>query len=72
MVPPATGIIHQVNIEYLSEVISENDGLLYPDSVFGTDSHTSDRVGQYVNDVKENLIKIGFEDVSTFTGRLKD
>ena len=32
----------------------------------------SDRVGQYVNDVKENLIKIGFEDVSTFTGRLKD
>ena len=26
----------------------------------GTDSHTSDRVGQYVNDVKENLIKIGF------------
>ena len=38
----------------------------------GTDSHTSDRVGQYVNDVKENLIKIGFEDVSTFTGRLKD
>lgn len=41
MVPPATGIIHQVNIEYLSEVISENDGLLYPDSVFGTDSHTT-------------------------------
>ena len=38
----------------------------------GTDSHTSDRVGQYVNDVKENLIKIGFEDVSTFTGCLKD
>ena len=41
VVPPATGIIHQVNIEYLSEVISENDGLLYPDSVFGTDSHTT-------------------------------
>ncbi|UXV61450.1 aconitate hydratase AcnA [Lactococcus cremoris] len=40
VVPPATGIIHQVNIEYLSEVISEKDGLLYPDSVFGTDSHT--------------------------------
>ena len=33
----------------------------------GTDSHTSDRVGQYVNDVKENLIKIGFEDVSTLS-----
>lgn len=41
VVPPATGIIHQVNIEYLSEVISEKDGLLYPDSVFGTDSHTT-------------------------------
>lgn len=33
----------------------------------GTDSHTSDRVGQHVNDVKEKLEQIGFEDVSTFT-----
>ena len=41
VVPPATGIIHQVNIEYLSEVVCEKDGLLYPDSVFGTDSHTT-------------------------------
>lgn len=41
VVPPATGIIHQVNIEYLSEVITEKNGLLYPDSVFGTDSHTT-------------------------------
>ena len=40
-VPPATGIIHQVNIEFLSDVIIENDGLLYPDSMFGTDSHTT-------------------------------
>ncbi|MFC4652288.1 aconitate hydratase AcnA [Lactococcus nasutitermitis] len=41
VVPPATGIIHQVNIEFLSDVIHEKDGLLYPDSVFGTDSHTT-------------------------------
>lgn len=40
-VPPATGIIHQVNIEYLSDVIIEKDGFLYPDSMFGTDSHTT-------------------------------
>ena len=32
---------HQVNIEYLSEVITEKNGVLYPDSVFGTDSHTT-------------------------------
>lgn len=38
----------------------------------GTDSHTSDRVGQYVQDVLSNLEKIGFDDVSTFTNRLKD
>ncbi|MBM7643145.1 aconitate hydratase AcnA [Streptococcus loxodontisalivarius] len=40
-VPPATGIIHQVNIEFLSDVIIAKDGLLYPDSMFGTDSHTT-------------------------------
>lgn len=40
-VPPATGIIHQVNIEFLSNVVIEKDGMLYPDSMFGTDSHTT-------------------------------
>lgn len=40
-VPPATGIIHQVNIEFLSDVVINKDGLLYPDSMFGTDSHTT-------------------------------
>ncbi|MGT2711175.1 aconitate hydratase AcnA [Streptococcus oriscaviae] len=40
-VPPATGIIHQVNIEFLSDVVIEKDGVLYPDSMFGTDSHTT-------------------------------
>lgn len=40
-VPPATGIIHQVNIEFLSDVVIEKNGFLYPDSMFGTDSHTT-------------------------------
>lgn len=38
----------------------------------GTDSHTSDRVGQHVNDVKEKLEQIGFKDISTFTKRKCD
>ena len=38
----------------------------------GTDSHTSDRVGQHVLAVKEKLEEIGFDDVSTFTSRCKD
>lgn len=50
VVPPAVGIIHQVNLEFLGEVVCESscdtikaaglDGVLYPDSVVGTDSHT--------------------------------
>ena len=41
VVPPGTGIVHQVNLEYLSGVISIRDGVAYPDSVVGTDSHTT-------------------------------
>ncbi|WP_418968909.1 aconitate hydratase AcnA [Alloscardovia omnicolens] len=41
VVPPATGIIHQVNIEFLSDVILHKDGVAFPDSMFGTDSHTT-------------------------------
>jgi aconitate hydratase len=44
VIPPASGIVHQVNLEYLSPVaqVKETDGQawVYPDSVFGTDSHT--------------------------------
>ena len=40
-VPPDTGIVHQVNIEFLARVVFEKDGVLYPDSCFGTDSHTT-------------------------------
>ncbi|MEM7627038.1 MAG: aconitate hydratase AcnA [Planctomycetota bacterium] len=41
VVPPATGIVHQVNLEYLAKGVWENDGVLYPDSLVGTDSHTT-------------------------------
>ncbi|HWC49584.1 MAG TPA: aconitate hydratase [Solirubrobacterales bacterium] len=45
VVPPATGICHQVNLEYLAQVVysRENDGILqaYPDTLVGTDSHTT-------------------------------
>jgi aconitate hydratase len=41
VVPPATGIVHQVNLEYLAKVAWEKDGVLYPDSLVGTDSHTT-------------------------------
>ncbi|MBX8994878.1 aconitate hydratase AcnA [Corynebacterium testudinoris] len=41
VVPPGTGIVHQVNIEYLSRVVFDNDGVAYPDSCIGTDSHTT-------------------------------
>ncbi|XP_064168306.1 iron-responsive element-binding protein 2 isoform X1 [Anguilla rostrata] len=41
VVPPDTGAIHQVNLEYLSQVVQERDGFVCPDSVVGTDSHTT-------------------------------
>ena len=41
VVPPDTGIVHQVNIEFLARTVFNKDGLLYPDSCFGTDSHTT-------------------------------
>lgn len=40
IVPPGSGIVHQVNLEYLSRVVFENNGVLYPDTLVGTDSHT--------------------------------
>ena len=41
IVPPGNGIVHQVNLEWLARVVFEKDGMLYPDSVVGTDSHTT-------------------------------
>src|SRR5215218_5096474 len=41
VVPPATGIIHQVNLEYLANVVQAKDGVAMPDTLVGTDSHTT-------------------------------
>ncbi|MDR1799257.1 MAG: aconitate hydratase AcnA [Bifidobacteriaceae bacterium] len=41
VVPPGTGIVHQVNIEYLARGVMERSGQAYPDSCVGTDSHTT-------------------------------
>jgi aconitate hydratase len=42
VVPPDTGIVHQVNLEYLARVVfADETGLAYPDTVVGTDSHTT-------------------------------
>ena len=42
VVPPDTGIVHQVNLEYLARVVFvDGDGLAYPDTLVGTDSHTT-------------------------------
>jgi aconitate hydratase len=40
-VPPGTGIVHQVNLEYLARVIEDRDGCAFPDTLVGTDSHTT-------------------------------
>ena len=39
--PPGTGIVHQVNLEYLARVVEERDGVAFPDTLVGTDSHTT-------------------------------
>src|SRR5204862_5446535 len=41
VVPPNTGICHQVNLEYLARVVEARDGVAFPDTLVGTDSHTT-------------------------------
>ncbi len=41
VVPPGTGICHQVNLEHLSRVVFDDNGEAYPDTLLGTDSHTT-------------------------------
>ena len=41
VVPPNTGIVHQVNLEYLARVVETHDGQAFPDTLVGTDSHTT-------------------------------
>ncbi|SDG97161.1 aconitate hydratase [Nitrosomonas sp. Nm132] len=41
VVPPGIGIVHQVNLEYLARGVHQKNGLIYPDTLVGTDSHTT-------------------------------
>ncbi|NEX62492.1 aconitate hydratase AcnA [Noviherbaspirillum galbum] len=41
VVPPGFGIVHQVNLEYLARGVHQKDGVVYPDTLVGTDSHTT-------------------------------
>lgn len=41
IIPPGSGIVHQVNLEYLARVVFDHEGFFYPDSLVGTDSHTT-------------------------------
>src|SRR5207302_4089905 len=41
VIPPGIGIVHQVNLEYLAQGVLERDGVYYPDTLVGTDSHTT-------------------------------
>ncbi len=41
VVPPSSGIVHQVNLEYLADVVMTRDGVAFPDTLVGTDSHTT-------------------------------
>jgi len=41
VVPPGVGIVHQVNLEYLARGVQHKDGMYYPDTLVGTDSHTT-------------------------------
>ncbi|MDD5350815.1 MAG: aconitate hydratase [Chthoniobacteraceae bacterium] len=41
VVPPGIGIVHQVNLEYLAKGVLQHNGLYYPDTLVGTDSHTT-------------------------------
>jgi aconitate hydratase len=89
VVPPATGIVHQVNLEYLAKVVlTKKDGdvtLAYPDSLVGTDSHTTminalGVVGWGVGGIEAEAVMLGqpmdmlLPDVIGFKlhGRLKD
>jgi aconitate hydratase len=64
VVPPATGIIHQVNLEYLAKGIIVKDGVAMPDTLVGTDSHTTminglGVLGWGVGGIEEEAVMLG-------------
>ena len=74
VVPPATGIIHQVNLEYLSQGIFIRDGVICPDTLVGTDSHTTminglGVVGWGVGGIEAEAVMLG-QPIYTLTPRV--
>jgi aconitate hydratase len=64
VVPPGTGIVHQVNLEYLAQVTMQKDGVAFPDTLVGTDSHTTminglGVVGWGVGGIEAEAVMIG-------------
>jgi len=85
VVPPMTGIVHQVNLEYLADVVMAKEGILFPDTLVGTDSHTTminglGVVGWGVGGIEAEAVMLGqpmdmlLPDVIGFRlhGKLKD
>ena len=65
VVPPGKGIVHQVNLEYLTSVVQEANGMVFPDSVVGTDSHTpmingTGVLGWGVGGIEAEAVILGF------------
>jgi aconitate hydratase len=74
VVPPATGIVHQVNLEYLSQGIFMRDGVICPDTLVGADSHTTminglGVVGWGVGGIEAEAVMLG-QPIYTLTPRV--
>ena len=74
VVPPATGIVHQVNLEFLAQVVLLRNGIAFPDTVVGTDSHTTminglGVVGWGVGGIEAEAVMLG-QPIYTLTPRV--
>ena len=74
VVPPATGIVHQVNLEFLAQVVLLRNGVAFPDTVVGTDSHTTminglGVVGWGVGGIEAEAVMLG-QPIYTLTPRV--
>ena len=64
VVPPGTGIMHQVNLEYLAPVVMTSEGAAFPDICAGTDSHTTmvnglGVLGFGIGDIEAEAVMLG-------------
>jgi aconitate hydratase len=70
IVPPGNGICHQVNLEYVSQVVWQKDGVFYPDTLVGIDSHTTmvNGLGVLAGSVLIAVAAIAVQHTSEFAG----